>query len=77
MGNIYHAWANLKLNQNLTDEAESLYQESLKVPSSDAVLKARNYEAIGNLKFDQTLFREAGAYYDSTLTVMVRDTKPF
>ena len=77
LGNIYHAWANLKLNQNLTDEAESLYQESLKVPSSDAVLKARNYEAIGNLKFDQTLFREAGAYYDSTLTVMVRDTKPF
>ena len=77
LGNIYHVWANIKLKQGLSDQAKSLYKESLKIPSSDAVLMAKNYEAIGNISFDQTLFREAGAYYDSTLTALVKDSKAF
>ncbi len=76
VGNVYHTWANLKLKQELTDEAEMLFKSSLKTPSSDAVLLARNYEAIGDINFDKAQFKEAGVYYDSTLTAMVKDTKP-
>ncbi len=77
LGNIYHVWANIKQKQGLSGQAKDLYKESLKLPSSDAVLLARNYEAIGNISFDQALFREAGAYFDSTLTVLAQDSKPF
>ena len=77
LGSIYHVWANIKQKQGLSAQAKDLYKESLKFPSSDAVLLARNYEAIGNISFDQALFREAGAYFDSTLAVLVQDSKPF
>ncbi len=72
---IYHQIAQYHL-QNASDSlAVAYYNKSLRTPSRDRQLKARNYQILGDINFDKSQYREAGAYFDSTMNNLVLNSK--
>ncbi|MEJ2112226.1 MAG: tetratricopeptide repeat protein [Flavobacteriaceae bacterium] len=74
---IYHQIAQYHLKNGSDSLAIAYYNKSIRQPSDDKLLKARNYEALAEMSFNNSLYKEAGAYYDSTLTNLDQTKKEY
>ncbi len=74
---IYHQIAQFHNRNQLDSLAETYFNKSLREPSQDKVLKAKNYQALGDMSFDYALYSIAGAYYDSTMNNLTLNSKPY
>ena len=74
---IYHQIAEYHIGEGSDSLAVAYYNKSLRAPSQDKVLKAKNYQTLGEMSFDDSQYSIAGAYYDSTMTNLVLNSKPY
>ena len=74
---IYHQIAEYYIGEGSDSLAVAYYNKSLRAPSQDKVLKAKNYQTLGEMSFDDSQYSIAGAYYDSTMTNLVLNSKPY
>jgi tetratricopeptide (TPR) repeat protein len=74
---IYHQIAGYHVANTSDSLAFTYYNKSLRTNSPDALLKAKNYEALGDMSFDNSDYQLAGAYFDSTMLNYKKDSKPF
>ncbi|MFB9055233.1 hypothetical protein ACFFU9_00615 [Mariniflexile ostreae] len=74
---IYHQIGQFHLEREADSLAIAYYNKSLRVPSQDKQLKAKNYQILGDMNFDSSVYKLAGAYYDSTLLNLKLNSKPY
>lgn len=74
---IYHQKGEFFLTEGMDSLALVYYNKSLRTPTRDKKLRARNYVILGDYYFDEAEYKTAGLYYDSTMLNMEKNKKPY